>query len=416
MKKILAIVLTVGILLRVFLSMTTYHADVAALGFAGKIISQGNISNFYDFLGNLPEDDPYLAVYPKDLFIYPPTIYFLNGLFAKLTNWMISPEVLNNFTLNFTSTLGNSQLNLYLLLLKLPYFAFDIASVFVLMALFKDEKKKMLAFIVWIFNPVSIYATYMMGQFDIIPTFFVILAMYLAMKREKIYLASLMLGIGMSFKIYPLLFLIPLALTKDKWIDRIKVFVLGILPYILSVLPFIFSKGFRASALVAGQTTKSLYAILPISGGESIMIYLAAIIFVYIVFLFSENKLENLWQKFFIISSLFFIFTHYHPQWFTWITSFIIIDLVKNGAKRWPIILLALVSWLGLVTFFDPGLTTWLFAPLVPNLWGKPGLWELVGVNLDINIARSYLQTVFAAVGFYYIYNYFPRKNENIAK
>lgn len=410
MKKALIVILALGVILRIFLSLTTYHADVAALGFAGQIITEGNVSNFYDYLGNLPKENAYLAVYPKDLFIYPPPIYFLYGLSAKLTNWIVAPEILTNFIINFTTTLGNPQLNIYLLLLKLPYFAFDIGAAFLLMSLFKEEKKKLLAFGIWILNPISLYSTYMMGQFDIIPTFFVILAMYMAMKKERIYLSALMLGIGMSFKIYPLLFIVPLALIKNKWMDRIKVFALGITPYIISILPFIFSKGFRASALVAGQTTKSFYATLPISGGESIVLYLAAIIFVYIVFLFSENRPEDLWKKFFIILCLFFIFTHYHPQWFTWITPFIIIDLVKSGLKKWPIVALSFISWFGLVTFFDPGLTTWIFAPLSPNLWGLPGVWQLIGINFDINLVRSYLQTIFAAVGFYYIYNHFPKK------
>lgn len=413
MKKLITLILIVGIVIRIFLSMTTYHADVGALGFAGKIISQGNVSNFYDYLGNLPKESPYLKVYPTNLFIYPPPIYFIDGLFAKLTNWSVGSKFVDNFTLDFTSTLGDLRLNIYLLLLKLPYFIFDITAAFILMFFFKEEKKKIWAFSFWIFNPINLYATYMMGQFDIIPTFFVILALYTAMKKERIYLAAIFLGLGMSFKLYPLLFIFPLALLKNKWLDRIKVCVLGLVPYLLSILPFIASKGFRSSALIAGQTTKSLYAAIPISGGESIILYMAAIIFVYIVFLFSENKIENLWHKFFIILSLFFIFTHYHPQWFIWITPFVIIDLIESGLKKWPIALLAFISWVGLLTFFDAGLTTSIFAPLAPPLWVLPGIWQMLGVNIDINIARSYLQTIFAAAGMFYIYNYFPKLKRN---
>lgn len=413
MKKAIGIILAIGIAVRIFLSLSTYHADVAALGFAGKVISEGNVANFYDYLANLPPDDIYLKVYPKDLLIYPPPIYFVHSLVSFLSTSIFGSPFIDQFITNFSSTLGDMRLNIYLLLLKLPYFFFDIAAAFLIMKIFSDNKKKVWSFALWIFNPVTLYATYMMGQFDIIPTFFVIAALVSAVKSKKIYLAAIFLGIGMSFKIYPFLFLIPLALTQERWIERIKVMVVGILPYLLLVFPYIFSVGFRSSALIAGLTTKSMYAAVPVSGGESIIIYLAAVLFFYIIFLFSENSLENLWQKFLIILVLFFTFTHYHPQWFTWITPFIIFDLVKSNFKRLPVALIVLVSWLGLVTFFDAGLTTRIFAPLAPGLWNLPDFWQVMGINFDVNLARSYLQTIFAACGLYYIYYYFPKKGNS---
>jgi len=250
----------------------------------------------------------------------------------------------------------------------------------------------------------------MMGQFDIIPVFFTIASLYFAVKKKRIFLSSFMLGLGISFKIYPLLFLIPLAFTKNKWVDRIKVCVIGVLPYLFCILPFIGSKGFRTTALLAGQTTKSMYAVLPISGGESIIIYMAAVLFIYIAFLYSTNSIDQLWSKYFLLMLLFFIFTHYHPQWFLWITPFLILDLIESKLKSLPLILLSFLSWIGLVIFFDPGLSTQLFAPLIPHLKNLPGIWQILGINININLARSYLQTIFVAVGFYYLYKYFPKK------
>ena len=90
---------------------------------------------------------------------------------SLLTTWIVDQTVHDNFVLNFSSTLGNPQLNLLLLLLKLPYFFFDIAIAYLLMGIFKEEKTKKWAFALWMFNPVNLYATYMVGQFDIIPTF-----------------------------------------------------------------------------------------------------------------------------------------------------------------------------------------------------------------------------------------------------
>jgi hypothetical protein len=176
------------------------------------------------------------------------------------------------------------------------------------------------------------------------------------------------------------------------------------------MLPFLASKGFRATALVAGQTTKSLYAAIPVSGGESVILFLAFLGFFYFAFLFSNNTLENLWKKFFVLMLLFFVFTHYHPQWFLWLTPFLLIDLVESRLKHWPLAVVALGSWLGQVSFFDPGLSVWLFSPIFPNLYGLSGIWQILGINIDINMARSMLQTIFASTAIYYLYLYFPKK------
>ena len=400
-------------MIRLVLSATTYHSDIAPFDFAGKVIAQGNITNFYDYLWSLPLGNPYLKIYPRDLFNYPPLVYFFLGGVSRLTTWMVNPTVHTNFILNFPSTLGNSQLNLLLLLLKLPYVAFDIATAYLLMGFFTDRKKKLWAFGLWIFNPVNLYATYMIGQFDIIPTFLVVAALYLAIKN-KVMPGAILLGIGAAFKIFPLLFIVPLALTKDTWWGKIKIVFTALVTYAVTAFPFIFSRGFRATALLAGQTTKSFYAQIPISGGESIILFLAVIIFFYLLFYYQKVSVENLWTRFFLMLLLFFIFTHYHPQWFLWLTPFLIIDLLISNFKNWLPLAISLVSYFALITFFDPGLSVWLFAPIFPHLYGLPGIWQLVGINPDINSLRSIFQTLFVGAALFYIYIYFPKREKMI--
>lgn len=413
MNKKLVSILVIGIVIRLVLAATTYHSDIAPFDFAGKIIARGNIANFYDYLWNLPANHPYLKIYPRDLFNYPPLVYFFLGGISQLTTWMVNPAVHVNFILNFPATLGSSQLNLLLLLLKLPYLAFDIATAYLLMGFFTDQKKKRWAFGLWIFNPVNLYATYMIGQFDIIPTFLVVAALYLAAKN-KIIPGAILLGIGAGFKIFPLLFIVPLALTAGSLWGKIKIASVALVTYTVAAFPFIFSRGFRATALLAGQTTKSFYTQIPISGGESIILFLALIIFFYLVFYYRKVSPNYLWARCFLMLLVFFIFTHYHPQWFLWLTPFFIIDLVISNFKNWLPLVISLVSYGMLVTFFDPGLTVWLFAPVFPHLYGLPGLWQLMGINLDVTGARSIFQTVFVGAALYYIYLYFSGEGKTI--
>lgn len=412
MKRKIIIVLIIAVLLRLFLAFSTFHSDIQPFYFAGEVIVKGNVLNFYDYLKNLPATDPILKIYPANLFNYPPLVYFTLGPVSYLLSLPFSQSLLHDFIFKLPGLLGNLQLNFLLLTLKLPYLFFDIGIAVLLYKFFKDPKNKFLAFTIWMFNPMNLYATYMMGQFDVIPAFLSMAALYVAIKKEKYFLASLLLGLGASFKIFPILFLIPLALFREKWLDRIKIVGIGALAYIATILPFINSHGFRGNALVAGQTTKSLYATLPISGGEAIIFFPVFILFFYILFYFFTTKLENLWERFFIIILLFFIFTHTHPQWFLWLTPFLVIDLVKSRLKHWPLVLVSVIAWLGQVSFFDPGLSVWLFSPLVPSLYGQVGIWQSLGINIDLNFARSVLQTIFASIAVYYIYYYFPRRTD----
>ncbi len=385
MKKIWTI-LTIGILIRIFLASTTFHPDIRAFDLGGRLIASGNILNLYDYQATLPVDDPTRKL--TEL-IYPPAIYWFHGVFHFLLG----------------SILGVS------LLVKLPYLIFDLLIGFLLLRWFASKKQALLAFTLWMFNPISLYATYMMGQFDIIPTFFTIYSLYLVSKN-KLKWAALVLGGGIAFKIYPVFLFVPLVLLGKNNLEKFKLFILVLVPYILSIIPYLTSHGFRSTALFAAQGSKSLYANIPVSGGEAILLFPAFLLLFYL-FLFSKKiKYLDFWKIYLIPLLLFFIFTHYHPQWLIWVTPFLIISLVSEGFKNILPITLILISWFGLLFFFDPSLTVGMFAPLFPFLRDLPSIWVLLNLNSDYNFSRNVLQTIFVAASFYLIYAYFPRKND----
>ncbi|MCL5019731.1 MAG: hypothetical protein M1426_04545 [Patescibacteria group bacterium] len=386
---------------------------------AGHIVASGNILNMYDYLGTLPSDNFLLKAYPVDLLIYPPGIFLFHGLFTFIFQPFVPLEVINNFLVDYPKVLGDFRLNLHLLLLKIPYMIVDLPAAFFLSKLFVNYKDRLMAFTFWIFNPLTLYGAYMMGQFDILPTFFVILSLYLVSKDKQIGglsnidWAAVALGVGAIFKIYPLYLLIPLAALQSNWNHRIRTVFLGVLPYLLIILPFLPSRGYRSSALFAGQIFKSFYAQLPISGGESIIIFLASIIFIYLLFLQIRIGKHELWQNFFIIIILFLMLTHYHPQWFLWVTPFLIIDLVKNNFKNFLPTLLSFGSFFGLLFFFDPSLTLGLFSPIWHNLYNSGGVFSLFNLHPDYNLLRSFFQTILVGSGIYFIYRYFPKNQSS---
>lgn len=401
LQKPLIFILLIGILIRLILSAVTFHPDIGHFDLAGYVLGKGNFLNFYD--------------YPNVVFNYPPAVYFSVGALDWLLTRWTDVDFHNNFLFDFKDTLGDFRLNLHLILLKIPYLPFDFVTALLLYKLFTVRRQKILAFTLWIFNPWVLYSTYMMGQFDVIPTAFVMMALYILNKEadlnKRVFLSAFLLGIGASFKIYPALFLLPLAFILPTWSKRIQAVFLGILVYVATILPFISSQGYRSAALAASQIFKSLYAQISVSGGEGIILFLAFTGFVYFIYLYQTGKAENLWQRFFIILLLFFVFTHYHPQWFLWLTPFLIIELICTNFKHYFLLLIIATSFIGSVFLFEQSLSIGLFAPLNFNLYNGPTLWKLLNIQLDVNFSRSLFQSLFVCAAGYLIYTYFPRKS-----
>lgn len=374
--KSLWIIITLGLILRIILSLSTSHSDMQVFAKAGKIVASGNILNLYDFTSS------------SAVLNYPPLIYLYHGLFRFLFGGIENP-----------------------LVLKFPYLIFDALAAVTLYKLFNARREKILALGLWVFNPVSLYATYMMGQFDIIPTFFIILSVYLAVKN-KLYLAALALGFGIAFKISPLFLIIPLLIFGKSIGEKMKLLFLALAPYLLTIIPYLSSHSFRITALFANQNSKSLYANLPVSGGESILLFPAFLLFFYLVIWLHKPGID-IAKLYLIPLLLFFIFTHYHPQWLIWITPLLILELVKSGFRNWLPNILIFLSWFASLFFFDPSLTVGIFAPVAPLLRDLPSIWILLNISFDYNVMRSLIQTVFVAASLYLIYRYLPVKRQD---
>lgn len=410
----LILIILIALLIRLLLAGISFHSDIVHFDLAGQVIAKGNVLNFYDYTFKLDHDDQLLKSYPKELFNYPPAVYFLLGSILAILSSISNIEFHNNFIFNTPFTMGDPRLILHLILLKIPYLVFDFGVAYFLCKLFTKRKDKMIALILWLFNPVNLYVTYMIGQFDIIPTFFVVLVLYLVTKAsdKRVFIASLLLGAGASFKIFPLLFLIPLATFSQSFRKRAAVLVIGVSVYLMTILPFLGSVGFRRTALVANQTLKSFFAQIPISGGESIILYPLFIIFFYLIFIYRPLSKEFIWQRFFVILLLFFIFTHYHPQWFLWLVPFFIIELILSNFRHLLVTILIMISFAGLVSLFEPSLSVGLFSPINPSLLNVKPIWMQLGLNIDYNFTKSLLQTMFVGCALYFIYQYFPKREK----
>ncbi|MCJ7804815.1 hypothetical protein MUP35_03740 [Patescibacteria group bacterium] len=406
--------LLVGIVLRLLLMPFTLHPDLLGHSFSAYFLAYQGEWNLYETLAHLPQSHPLVQNFGvSDIFIYPPLAYYTLGLFRILVKPLVDPNFIPWLMQN------PSQINTYphlfsqLFLFKLPYLFIDIALAFVLSSLFQDQRKKKQAFLLWLFNPLALYATFMMGQLDLLPVFFTVLAVWFAAKGKKEW-ALVFLGIGGGYKMFPLL-LIPVAafVLSKTFRQRIKLLFLGFLPFVLSIAPFLSSKAFRAMVLFSPKSQKMLFMGWPVSGAEVIYPFIIGLIVIYLFAYFSQKKI-HLVNYFLAVFLLIFSVTHYHPQWFLWITPFLIWELVVNKFKNLLLTVILFVGWLVITFLFEPSLSLGLFNPLWPQLNQAPDLSALLSRYFNVFQFKSLIRSVFAGAAIFFILRLFlPRlKNE----
>lgn len=399
--------LLLGIAARVVLMPITLHPDLLGHSFSAYFFAYKGKLNVYEELLSLPKDHPLVKnVGISDIFIYPPLAYFTLGFFRLMVRPFENPNFIPWAWENISRLSTFKGIYLQLFLYKLPYLFVDLGIAFLLSSLFEDVKKKKQAFALWIFNPISLYATFMIGQLDILPVFFTVLSCFFIHKKKNI-LALISLGIGASYKMYPLFFVVPAAfILGETFKEKIKYLFWGFLPFVVTIAPFLTSKAFRQMVLFAPKSQKMLFMGFNLSGAEVIYPF---IIFLTVFFLISYFAKKKLNLEIYIISILLLIFsiTHYHPQWFLWVTPFLIWDLARNNFKNWIITFLLLASWLFITLFFEPSLSFGLFNPIWPGLNNAKGLSEVVGKYTDVYQLKSMARSVFAGASLFYCLHLF---------
>lgn len=383
-----------GIVIRLILSAITLHPDFWAFSLAGRIFAHDGIFNIYDFLHNLKASSPYL-LYGKDFFTYPPLAYFTTGIFHFILQPLIGNDFYQQLFVNFSHAAQTPGIFQHLILVKLPYLFFDIAVAFLLTNLFESEKQKRAALLLWIFNPVSWYSSFTIGQIDIIATFFIVLPLVF-IKKNKNDLALLSLGFGGAYKIFPLLLVPVAALLLNKNIfQRIKLFIIGLAPFIITILPFLGSATFKALVLFGTNSQKLLYAGINVSGADTIYLFIIAY-FLLLIFAYFRNERENIWKYFFLVFLLFFAVTNFHPQWFLWITPFLILFMVEYPVYK-PVVFGLLLFFFLIVLTFESSLSYGLFEPIIHSVHGGKPLLQFLPTAIQPSVVRSLIRSIFAS-------------------
>lgn len=393
-------VLFLGVILRLIVMPITMHPDLWGQSIASHLFASDGVVNVYDYLYNLTPQDAinknFLAQY---LYIYPPLMYFTQGILKLLVLPLANPDFMQYVIDHGGDVLSFPAFQYQVFVLKLPYLFLDLAAGFLIAGMFKSEKNKHRALTLWMLNPVSLYVTFMLAQNDILPVFFSILALYL-IRHNRNYLGVIALGIAGSYKMYPLLLLIPASLLlSPNWIKRIKLLIAGLIPYIISVGPFVFSDGYRNIVLSNTESQKVLFMVFRLSGAEGVFPFVALIVVIYLMAYYRNSADLN--NYFISILLLVYSVTHYHPQWFLWIIPFLIIYLVENNYRYFFIFVILIASWLVTTLLFEKSLSFGMFYPVFPEIQKWPNLSDVLGKYTDVMQFKSLVRSVFAGVALY---------------
>lgn len=344
MKKIFPLIILFGIVLRVLISISTYHQDLGAIALSGKyIVVENRWLNFYEMSGKDKSET---------IFNYQPLAYLIPSSIYLPFKSILKGTAENYINSDWTKSYLGS-FNPELLLYKLPMLLADIGILLLIGKFFKNESTKQVAQIFWSLNPLAVYVSSVLGQVDIIIAFFILLALYFY-RVKKTYMA--LFFISLSALIKPIgLVLLPLFSfnsidIKIAFKSLPKLFF-GIGIYALGILPFMSLPSYRYYALFADQINKSTFSGISIASGNVIPWFFVLYCFVILSFL---NKRLSLLVAVILslLSSL--IFSHFHPQWMVWVMPLLI--LLGLEKEKISYYFLSVFSWALVLFSFDNSL------------------------------------------------------------
>lgn len=306
-----------------------------------------------------------------------------------------------------------SQPNIFsiLFLLKLPYLIAELLMITLIYKMFSspETKYKVLKFLV--FNPVSLFIIYIFGAYDILLVSFLVLSLYL-IKKQKIYLGMLSLGLSIFIKFYNL-FLLPLfvLIISREWSRRIRLLIWGALPVLISAI-VVFFKGELGESLGRGVSSPlSGYIFSMVSPFQylSDRIYPLFLAYFFILFYITYNSqkynvFEELCKYSLVLALLFYSLCFFHPQYFLLVVPFIALQIDK--VKR-VVPLFFLQAFCFFIYTFQWGsdLSWRLFMPINPQFFANikspiDAIAQFYPVERFIGIFRS----LFVAVSFWMVY------------
>lgn len=315
-----------------------YH-KLLCVGIVGavllKLLLMGLFSSDYQDLMFIPfvtcflgGENPYQYYYENVLlssFPYPPVMLYvecIGGLLLRMGAWM--PVFVQN------------------LLFKVPLLLMDLLGLYFLMRISTSKRKYIL--ILYFLSPIMLYATYMHGQLDIVPTAFLVGAVYYLTqvgnskqeiaRNEWKFVLFLTLSLASKFHIVVVLPLFFLYLYKKKGFKKAALMSgLPILFTTLIVLPF-WGSGF-ADMVLFNKEQNAIEAVYIDYGSRHLLLCVLVLLIIYFqAFYINQMNRDLLISMTGLLFAVFLVFVPAMPGWFIWIVPFFMLYLAGTPVNR----------------------------------------------------------------------------------
>lgn len=368
----------------------TLHGDIIFLHTTPHLLAHGEWNVYELGVADLGQEG-----------YYPPLTMLLFGFFQYIFGTLFSGyEAFTHALLKIgeANILTSPHLYSSLFLMKVPYLVVDCILIFVCQKILSDESQKKVFVVLWGLNPLVIYVTYMMGQYDLFPAFCVVLACHLALKPGKAHWACLSISAGCLLKIFPIVFLPVVVLACSRNLkDFIRLSLYGILPVIFFYQLFYLLSG---DAVIKLFYDMNYNIRLADDWGFLILRFSQAAIYLGVcahVFFRGRHALTYLLMVQYFLVIFFAVYWGFYlqlTQYYIWFMPVLILNLIMIKKRKWEYYTL-----IGIIFLEGLGSRTACFgllAPIHPELFmSLPCLKDVTGFLFDQQLYDRILKTMF---------------------
>lgn len=300
-----------------------------------KLLLMGLFSSDYQDLMFIPfvkcflsGNNPYQYYYDNQLlssFPYPPVMLFIEcigGVLVRLGETF--PVFIRN------------------LLFKLPLLLMDLLGLYYLMRISKSKRKYIL--VLYFLSPIILYSAYMHGQLDIIPTVFLVGAIYYltevgtstgeTKRNDYKFVIFLTLSLASKFHIAVVLPLFFLYLYKKR--GRREAVVMTGLPILFTAIviaPF-WGSGFVNMVLFNKEQSVIDDVYIDYGSAHLLLCVLVLLLIYFQAFHINQMNRDLLISMTGLLFSVFLAFVPAMPAWFIWVVPFFMLYLAGLSVNR----------------------------------------------------------------------------------
>jgi hypothetical protein len=263
------------------------------------------------------------------------------------------------------------DLQLLTLMLRLPSFLFDVATLAVVyyatLMLSNSGRSARLAALLWSLNPYTFFAVELLGVPDIASTFLALSSCVLLVRRKPI-LSGIALASGIALKLFPILIL-P-VLFAYRWKEKAsrlksKAFlalsgVVGLVLYLYWVFPpgSPPAVGGLLNYTPLTQPMEMVFEFAPQSGGRVSATTAVLVVLFLVTWWFAGDK-QLITEMVPPVLLVYLALSNAYPSYFVWVIPFLTIDLATNRRRASAILFVGLLTFLmGFWFFFSSGFVT----------------------------------------------------------